>query len=63
MPNPDNAPQTAVERLVALEERLRLQPDDLTDAELEREADTLRGLPRMFRPPASPFRSSSRPLL
>lgn len=40
------------QRLAALEARLKTQSeDDLTDEQLEREAATLRRLPRMFRAP------------
>jgi hypothetical protein len=49
----DSAAQTSSERLAALEERLRSQVDEeLTDAEVEREAEEFRGRPRVFRPPS-----------
>jgi hypothetical protein len=38
-------------RLKALAERLRLQPEEPSNAEVEREAAALRELPRSFRPP------------
>jgi hypothetical protein len=49
-----SAPQNALDRLEALKERLRSKADELSDAEVQREAAALRGQPRLFRPPAPP---------
>jgi hypothetical protein len=54
----ERAGQVLRERLAALEERLRSQTDEPTDAELEREVAALRRLPRTF--PAPFPRNSSK---